>query len=249
MRVLLGRMFLVVGSSISSLQIYGPVLFWLACRVSVEKSIDNLMGILFHVICCSPLFLLIFYLCVSFLSVWLLCVSVGSSLGLSYLGLCSCWTWLTISFPLLGKFSAIISSNFFLGPFLSLLLSGTPIMWILVHLMLPQRSLRLSSFFFLILLFSYILFRVSDFHHSVFQVTYSSSASTILLMRGPGACKMLFVSSRNKVYFPQFCGNPVIKSLWLSKSVSWGFLISLPDPKVSKPDTGLRIFTKVGELL
>ena len=148
MRVLLGRMFLVVGSSISSLQIYGPVLFWLACRVSVEKSIDNLMGILFHVICCFPLFLLIFYLCVSFLSVWLLCVSVGSSLGLSYLGLCSCWTGLTISFPLLGKFSAIISSNFFLGPFLSLLLSGTPIMWILVHLMLPQRSLRLSSFFF-----------------------------------------------------------------------------------------------------
>ena len=176
-----------------------------------------------------------------------MCLS-GFLSGFILLGtLCSCWTWLTISFPLLGKFSAIISSNFFLGPFLSLLFSGTAIMWTSVHLMLPQRSLRLSSLF-LVFLFSYILFCVSDFHHSVFQVTYSSSASAILLMHGPGACKM-FLSSKNKVCFPQFCGNPVIKSLWLSKSVSWGFLISLPDPKVSKPDTGLRIFTKVGELL
>ena len=32
------------------------------------------------------------------------------------------WTWLTISFPMLGKFSAIISSNIFSGPFFLLLL-------------------------------------------------------------------------------------------------------------------------------
>ena len=30
--------------------------------------------------------------------------------------LCASWTWLTLSFPTLGKFSAIISSNIFLGP-------------------------------------------------------------------------------------------------------------------------------------
>ena len=35
------------------------------------------------------------------------------------------WTWMTIFFSMLGKFSAIISSNIFSGPFcLSLLLLG-----------------------------------------------------------------------------------------------------------------------------
>ena len=30
---------------------------------------------------------------------------------------CASWTWVAISFPMLGKFSTIISSNIFLGPF------------------------------------------------------------------------------------------------------------------------------------
>ena len=37
--------------------------------------------------------------------------------------LCASWTWLTISFSMLGKFLNNISSNIFLGPF-SLLLLG-----------------------------------------------------------------------------------------------------------------------------
>ena len=61
--------------------------------------------------------------------------------------LCVSWTWLIISFPELGKFSAIISSNTFSGPFSLSSPSGTPIMQMLVHLMLSQRSLRLSSSF------------------------------------------------------------------------------------------------------
>jgi len=60
--------------------------------------------------------------------------------------LCTSWTWLTISFPMFGKFSAIIFSNIFSGPFSVSSPSGTPIIQMLVHLMLPQRSLRLSSF-------------------------------------------------------------------------------------------------------
>ena len=32
--------------------------------------------------------------------------------------LCASWTWVNVSFPRLGKFSAIISSNIFSGPFL-----------------------------------------------------------------------------------------------------------------------------------
>ena len=62
--------------------------------------------------------------------------------------------------------------KYFLDSFLSLFSpSGTPIMWMLVRLMLSQRSLRLSSFF-LPPSFFYILFCSSEFHHSVFQVTY-----------------------------------------------------------------------------
>ena len=56
---------------------------------------------------------------------------------------------MTVSFPMLGKFSAIISSNIFSGPFSPSPPSGTRIMRMLVHLMLSQRSLRLSSFLYI----------------------------------------------------------------------------------------------------
>ena len=39
--------------------------------------------------------------------------------------LCASWTWMSISFPRLGKLSAIMSSNTFSGPF-SFLLLGPP---------------------------------------------------------------------------------------------------------------------------
>ena len=38
---------------------------------------------------------------------WSLCVLVCSSSGLSYLGLCASWTWLTLSFPMLGKLKSL----------------------------------------------------------------------------------------------------------------------------------------------
>ena len=44
--------------------------------------------------------------------------------------------------------------------------SGTPVMWILFHLTLPQRSFILCSFLFIP--FSFFLFSSSDFHYSVF---------------------------------------------------------------------------------
>ena len=55
------------------------------------------------------------------------------------------WTWVIISFPILGKFST--SWSFFLS-----FSSGTPMIRMLGHLTLFQRSLRLSSF--LLILFS-----------------------------------------------------------------------------------------------
>ena len=62
------------------------------------------------------------------------------------------WNWVAIYFPLLGKFSTIISSNIFSYLFFSS--PGTPLIQMLVCLMLSQRSVRLFSFIF-ILFFQY----------------------------------------------------------------------------------------------
>ena len=67
--------------------------------------------------------------------------------------------WLTISFPILGKFSTkTISSNIFSDPFSLSSPSETPIMQMLVHLTLSQRTLRLTSFFFFFHFFSIFCF-------------------------------------------------------------------------------------------
>ena len=47
----------------------------LACRVSVEKSADSLMGVPLYVICDFPL-VLIFYLCLVFASLITMCLGV-----------------------------------------------------------------------------------------------------------------------------------------------------------------------------
>ena len=120
-----------------------------------------------------------------FLSLWLLCLGVFLLWFILPGTLCSFWIWLTTSFPVLGKFSAIISPNIFSGPHPPL--SGTPTMWMMVHSVLFQRSLRLSPFF-IFHSFFYILFCSNDFYHYVFQVTslffcinYSVSDSSSVL--------------------------------------------------------------------
>ena len=80
--------------------------------------------------------------------------------------------WLTISFHTLGKCSAIISSNVFSAPISFSCSSGIPIMQMLVHLIFSQRSFRLFSFLFIIFFF-YFQLCGSNFHDSVFQVSYS----------------------------------------------------------------------------
>ena len=72
----------------------------------------------------------------------------------SYLRHCvSSWTWISVSFPKLGKFSAIMSSNILSETFSLSSLSGNPVMWMLVCMMLFQRCLKLS---FLFILFSFL---------------------------------------------------------------------------------------------
>ena len=137
-----------------------PLITWnilchslLACRVSVEKSAGNLMGVPLNVFC--RLSLVAFnILSLIFVSLITMCLCVFL-LGFILPGtLCASWTWLTIYFPMLRKFSAVTSSNIFSGPFSLSSTSGTSIMQILVHLMLSQRSLRLSSFFSFFCLYS-----------------------------------------------------------------------------------------------
>ena len=62
------------------------------------------------------LLLLIFSLYLYFLSFYLLCLLICSSLDWSYMGLCMLPGLGTVSFPRLRKFSAIISSNIFSAP-------------------------------------------------------------------------------------------------------------------------------------
>ena len=93
------------------------------------------------------------------------------------------WTWVIISFPILGKFSTIISSIFSWSFFLSSS-SGTPMIRMLGHLTLSQRSLRLSSF---------LLIHISFFLFDSFISTILSSPTFIL---SSASVILLFVSSR-----------------------------------------------------
>ena len=82
------------------------------------------------------------------------------------------WTWMTISFPIIGKFSTIISSSIFSWPFPLSSSSGTPMIRMLGHLTLSQRSLKLSSF--LLILFSSLLHLFPPFTYPIFCLSYST---------------------------------------------------------------------------
>src|SRR5574337_1090303 len=88
------------------------------------------------------------------------------------------WTWVIISFPILGKFSTIISLSIFSWSFFLSSFSGTPMIRMLGHLTLSQRSLRLSSF----LLIHFSFFLSFSFISSILSSTSRilSSASVIL---------------------------------------------------------------------
>ena len=110
------------------------------------------------------LLILIFSLSLEFLSFWLLGHFVMFLLRLILHGiLCTSWTWMTVLFPMLGKFSSTSLHLFYKALSLSHP-SGTPIMQMLVCFTLSQRSLKLSSFLFI----NFILSHGGDFHHSVF---------------------------------------------------------------------------------
>ena len=128
----------------------------LAWRVPIERSAVILMGIPLCVICCFSLAAFnICSLCLIFVSLINMCLVVFH-LGFILFGTrWVSWTLVAISFPILGKFSTIISSSIFSWPFFLSSSSGTPMIWVLEHLTLSQSSLRLSSF--LLIHFSFFL--------------------------------------------------------------------------------------------
>ena len=89
--------------------------------------------------------------------------------------LCASWTWLTISFSMLEKFSNYNLSKIFSCPFFSSSSSGTPIIQMLVHLILCQRSLRLSSVLFILFTYSAL--------HKLFPPFYIPAHWFILLLQ------------------------------------------------------------------
>ena len=100
-------------------------------------------------------------LCLIFVNLINMCLGMFC-LGLFLFGtLWVSWTWVATSFPILGKFSTIISSVFSC-PFLLSSFSGTPTIQMLGHLTFSQRSLRLSSF--LLILFSSLLHLFPPFY-------------------------------------------------------------------------------------
>ena len=100
-------------------------------------------------------------LCLIFVNLINMCLGVFH-LGFILFGtLWVSWTWVAISFSILGKFSTIISSSVFSWSFF-LSSSGTPMIIMLGRLTLSQRSLRLSSF--LLILFSSLLHLFPPFY-------------------------------------------------------------------------------------
>ena len=110
-------------------------------------------------------FLAAFNLC----SLCLIVVSlINMCLGVFHLGftlfgtLWVSWTWMIISFSILGKISTIISSSIFSWPFFLSSSSGTPVIRMLGHLTLSQKSVMLYSFFKII--FSSLLHLFTKFY-------------------------------------------------------------------------------------
>ena len=123
-------------------------------------------------------------LCLIFVNLINMCHGVFC-LGFILFGtLCVSWTWVIISFPILRKFSTIISSSIFSWSFFLSSSSGTPIIQMLECFIWSWRSLRLSSF---------LLIHFSFFLSDSFISTILSSTSLILFS---ASVILLFVASR-----------------------------------------------------
>ena len=162
MRSLPGTVIQFVGHSLSLLEVCPTILFWPGGFLLIDQllSLWESLCVLFVVSpfsafnSCS--------LCLIFVNLINMCLG-EFCLGFILFGtLWVSWTWVAISFPIFGKFSTIISSSNFSWPFFLSSSSGTPMIQMLGHFTLSQRSLRLSSF--LLILFSSLLHLFPPFY-------------------------------------------------------------------------------------
>ena len=144
------------------------------------------MGIPLCVICCFSLAAFnICSLCLTFVKLINMCPGVFC-LGFILFGtLWISWTWVIISFPILVMFSTIISSTIFSWSFFLSSSSGTPMIQMLGHLTLSQRSLRLSSF--LLICFSFFL-SVSFISTILSSISLILSSASVILLLIPSEC-------------------------------------------------------------
>ena len=133
------------------------------------------MGIPLCVICCFSLAAFtVCSLCLISVNLINMCLGVFHFEFILFGTLLVSWTWVAISFPILGELSSIISSSLLSCTFFFWSSSpGTPMIRILGHLTLFQRSLRLSSF--LLILFSSLFHLFPQFYlPPIFCLSYST---------------------------------------------------------------------------
>ena len=125
---------------------------FLACTVSAARSAVKRMGFPLYFTCCFSLAAFNVLSCLVFVGLISMCLGMFLFEFILYGTLFASWTWLTISFSLLGKFPTIISSKVFSYPFF-FSSSQTPIIQMLVPLILFQMSLDYPQFFSFLLLY------------------------------------------------------------------------------------------------
>ena len=132
------------------------------------------------------LLLLIFSLPFKFSSIWLICVSAFYSLLLSCFQLS---VILDLNKCFLSNATKVWGYYLFkysLWPFLSYSF-WTPIMWMLVHLMLSQKSLRPSTFLFFLFFFFFFLPLFCSL------AVFSTNLSSCSLIRYSASCILLLI--------------------------------------------------------
>ena len=142
------------------------------------------MGIPLCVICCFSLAAFnICSLCFIFVNLINMCLGMFFLQFILFGTLWVSWMWVIISFPILGKFSTIISSSIFAWSFFLSFSSVTPMIQMLGCLTLSWKSLRLSSF--LLICFSFFL--ADSFINTILSSAslILSSASAFLLLFPP----------------------------------------------------------------
>ena len=125
------------------------------------------------------------HLCLIFIDLIDMCLGVFC-LGFILFGtLWVSWTWMAISSPILRRFSTIISSSIFSCLFFLSSFYGTPMIQLLEHLTMSQRSLRLSSL--ILILFSFFL-SVSFISTILFSTLLIISSTPFILLLVPPEC-------------------------------------------------------------